>query len=129
MHQQLLDLTIILKDEVDDEELDILTRQVRDDIAELDVEEVRLAPGTQPSPGAMAADPITVGSIVALIFAGAFPALIKLVESWVTTRQERMATIKVKVGEAEIEFTYPVQISFEEMAARIKTVREMLPTG
>ena len=80
MREQVLDLTISLWDEVDDVELDRLTRRLRDEIDELDVEAVGLAPGITLPPGAKGG-PITIGSlVVALASAGVFTGLIELAQ-------------------------------------------------
>jgi len=127
MRQQTLDLTISLQDQVEDEELDRLTRQLRDEIAELDVEEVELAPGTELPPGAKG-DPITIGSIVvAMASAGVFTALIELLKSWALRREGRTITVKAKVGEREVELTYsPTETSPEEMTRFANTMLGML---
>jgi len=129
MRQQTLDLTISLQDQVEDEELDRLTRQLRDEIAELDVEEVELAPGTELPPGAKG-DPITIGSIVvAMASAGVFTALIELLKSWALRREGRTITVKAKVGEREVELTYsPTETSPEEMTRFANTMLGMLET-
>ena len=130
MHEQMLDLTISLQDEVDDEELDRLTRQLRDEIVELDVEEVELDPVTELPPGAKG-DPITIGSIVvALASAGVFTALIELLKSWALRREGRTITVKAKVGEREVEMSYsPTETSPEEMTRFANTILGMLEKG
>lgn len=129
MREQVLDLTISLRDEVDDGELDRLTRQLRDEIADLDVEEVGLAPGTELPPGAKG-EPITmtIGSIVvALASAGVFTGLIELLKSWALRREGRTITVKAKVGEREVEMTYsPAETSPEEMTRFANTILGML---
>jgi hypothetical protein len=124
-----LNLNISLQDEVDDEELDRFTRLLRDEIAELDVEDAQLAPGEQLPPGAKG-DPITIGSIVvALASAGVFTALIDLVKGWAHRSEGRMVTIKAKVGEEEVELTYPEQLPPEEVAERAGAVMQLLREG
>ncbi len=129
MREQTLNLTISLRDEVDDEELDRLTRQMRDEIDELDVEAVELAPGTELPPGAKG-DPITIGSIVvALASAGVFTALIELLKSWALRREGRTITVKAKVGEREVELSYsPTETSPQEMTRFANTMLGMLET-
>jgi len=127
MRERVLDVTISLRDEVDDGELDRLTRQLRDEIADLDVEEVGLAPGTELPLGAKG-EPITIGSIVvALASAGVFTGLIELLKSWALRREGRTITVKAKVGEREVEMTYsPTETSPEEMTRFANTILGML---
>ena len=116
MSEEPLGLTIFVQDQADQEELDRLTRQLCDEINELDVEDVHLAEGPELPVGAKG-DPITIGSIVvALASAGVFTGLIELIKSWALRREGRTITIKAKVGDREVELAYsPAETSPEEM--------------
>ena len=103
MPEQTYNLTLFLRDDVDDEALEQLTIQLCDEIEVLDVKGVRPAPGITSLPGAKG-DPVTVGTIVvALASAGVFTGLIQLVQSWVRRRDDRKVTIKVKDHDHEVE--------------------------
>jgi hypothetical protein len=130
MSEELLDLTISLQDQVDQEELDRLTRQLRGEIDELDVEDARLAKGSELPAGAKG-DPITVGSIVvALASAGVFTGLIELIKSWALRREGRTVTIKAKAGDREVELAYsPAETSPEEMTQFLDTIMGTLRKG
>jgi len=123
MPQQPLDLTVSLGDKVDDEELDQLTRQLRDEIAGMEVEKVALAPGEVVPQGAKGG-PITIGSlIVSLASAGVFTGLINLLKSWVHRRQGRTVTVKAKVHGQELELSYvPERTSPKEMSRFVSTI-------
>jgi len=123
MPQQPLDLTVSLGDKVDDEELDQLTRQLRDEIAGMEVEKVALAPGEVVPQGAKG-EPITIGSlIVSLAAAGVFTGLINLLKSWVHRRQGRTVTVKAKVHGQELELSYvPERTSPKEMSRFVSTI-------
>jgi len=123
MPQQPLDLTVSLGDQVDDEELDQLTRQLRDEIAGMEVEKVALAPGEVVPQGAKG-EPITIGSlIVSLASAGVFTGLINLLKSWVHRRQGRTVTVKAKVHGQELELSYvPERTSPKEMSRFVSTI-------
>lgn len=131
MGQQTLDLTISLKDEVSNAELDRLTREMRRQIAMLDVEEARLAPGPEPEPGTKAAGLVTIGDIVVSLAAGgAVNSLIDFVKYWVHRRNTREATITVKAGDKEVimpyTYAYKSPPSPEETARFVKSVLKML---
>jgi hypothetical protein len=117
MSEHPLDLTISLGDNVDEEELDLLTRELRDEIAELGVERVGLAPGTALPPGAKG-DPVSVGTIIiSLASTGVLTALIELVKSWALRREGRSVKFKAKVADREVELTYnPDDTTPEEMS-------------
>lgn len=123
MSEQPLELTISLRDDVDDEELAHLTSRLRDEIAELGVDGVGLAPGTAAPPGAKG-DPITIGSIViTLASAGVFTGLIELLKSWALRREGRTVKFKAKVEDREVELTYsPEGSSAEEMSRFASTI-------
>jgi hypothetical protein len=123
MPRQPLDLTIVLGDEVDDEEMDQLTRQLRDEIAELGVEGVRLAPGTALPPRAKG-DPITIGSIiVTLASTGVFTGLIGLLKAWLVRREGRTVKFKAKVQGQEVELSYsPGSTPPEEMSRFVSAI-------
>jgi len=123
MPQQPLDLTVSLGDKVDDEELDQLTRQLREEIAGMEVEKVALAPGEVVPQGAKG-EPITIGSlIVSLASAGVFTGLINLLKSWVHRRQGRTVTVKAKVHGQELELSYvPERTSPKEMSRFVSTI-------
>jgi len=118
MPEQPLDLTISLQDDVDEEELAQLTRQLRDEIAELGVDAVGLAPGTSLPVGAKG-DPITIGSIViSLATAGVFTGLIELLKAWALRREGRTVHFKAKVQDQEVELSYSPEGSKPEDMSR-----------
>ena len=123
MPQQPLDFAISLGDQVDDEELDQLTRRLRDEIADLGVEQVKLAPGGTLPAGAKG-EPITIGSlIVSLASAGVFTGLIDLLKSWVHRGEGRTVTVKAKVRGQELEMSYnPSGMSPKEMSRFASTI-------
>jgi hypothetical protein len=121
MPEQPLDLTISLRDDVDEEELAQLTRQLRDEIAELGADAVGLAPGTALPPRAKG-DPITVGGIVVtLATAGVFTGLIELLKAWALRREGRTVHFKARVQDQEVELSYSPEGSTPEDMSRFAT--------
>ncbi|MEY9997117.1 hypothetical protein ABIE67_009149 [Streptomyces sp. V4I8] len=70
--------------ELDPEKGERLTRRLRAEIAELDIESVRPAPGGAAPDGAKGTDAVTLGAIVVALSAsgGVFTALIDTVRDW-----------------------------------------------
>ncbi|MBT2393626.1 hypothetical protein J7E87_30515 [Streptomyces sp. ISL-1] len=70
--------------ELDPEAAERLARRLRAEIAELDVESVRPAPGGTAPDGAKGTDAVTLGAIVVALSAsgGVFTALIDTVRDW-----------------------------------------------
>jgi hypothetical protein len=128
--QQLVDVCLSLNDQVDEEELERLTLQLRDDIAELDVEGVGLMPGALAPPGAKG-DPITIGSlIVSLASAGVFTGLLEVVKAWVLRREGRTVTFKAKLPDREVELAYsPANTSPEAMSHFVNAIVGTLQRG
>ncbi|WP_206443355.1 effector-associated constant component EACC1 [Candidatus Protofrankia californiensis] len=92
-----------------DPELDVeagerLTRRLRAEIAELDVEAVGLASGGSVPDGAKAADPVTVGAIVVAVSAsgGVLPTVVETVRDWLA-RQGRAHRISMTIDGDSIE--------------------------
>jgi hypothetical protein len=130
MPEQAVDLILALTDDVDEETLERLTLQLREEIAELDVESVGLVPGAEAPRGAKG-DPITIGSlVVSLASAGVFTGLIELVKSWVLRREGRAVTLKVKLPDREVELAYsPTGTSAEEMSRFTNAIVSTLQRG
>jgi membrane-associated two-gene conflict system component 1 (EACC1) len=70
--------------ELDPAAVERLTRQVRAEITQLDVESVALAPGEAAPAGAKGSDPVTLGALVVAMSAsgGVFTALIDTLRDW-----------------------------------------------
>jgi hypothetical protein len=105
MDQQLT-LTLSLKDDVDEEQLDRLTHLLRDEIAELGVEQIQLVRGDE-APHRGKGDPITIGGlVVTLASTGVLTALIQLLKTWAQRGDARVVRVKTKVGNEEVEVEY-----------------------
>jgi len=90
--------------EADEEELAELSLSLRDDLAELDVESVRLARGGPAPPGAKSVDPLELGTlVVTVVSSGTLRALIDTANGWASRR--RGGTLRVRIGEDELVLT------------------------
>ena len=83
-----------------EEELDRFTRQLFSELRELDIESVELAK-SDTAPSGSKGDPVTLGSIVISTLPAVLPAVITLVQSWVSRGQGR--TVKFKGQGIEFE--------------------------
>jgi hypothetical protein len=77
--------------ESDDEEFERLSRGLRAELAELDVDSVEPAGTRPPPPGAKSADPVTIGAIVVALSAsgGVFTSLVETLRDWLTRNTGR----------------------------------------
>jgi hypothetical protein len=97
-------LALELDPEVDAASCERLIRQLRAELAELDVESVDLAAGGEVPVGAKAADLVTLGAIVVAMSAsgGVFTSVIDTVRDWLG-RQSRPHRIAVTIDGETIE--------------------------
>jgi Effector Associated Constant Component 1 len=81
-----------------------LTRRLRAELAELDVESVALAAGGAVLDGSKSADPVTIGALVVALSAsgGVFTALIETLRDWLG-RQSARHRISVTIDGDTIE--------------------------
>jgi len=101
-----LDLRLVVEfdAEVHPEDADRLTRRLRAEIAELDVESARLDEGGTAPDGAKGADVVTLGAVVVALSAsgGVFTALIDTLRGWLG-RQSARHKISVTIDGDTIE--------------------------
>lgn len=62
-------------------------------------------------------DPITLGAIVLGLSVAATPGIVEIVKSWLARRHLDTVTVKIKLGEDEIEFPAPAAASPAELEA------------
>jgi hypothetical protein len=99
--------------DVDDDELDRLARQLRDQLLELDVEDVQpLHEGAAP-PGSKAVDPAAVGALVVTLAPTAIQSVLGLLQSWLHGRPA--AGVKVTLGRDSLELTNATAAQIDEL--------------
>jgi hypothetical protein len=90
--------------EADAEDLESLTRQLREELWELDVEAVDLVRAGKLPEKAKAGDPITWGALLlTFISGGGLAALIGLLQSWLTRHGQ--SSVMVRIGDDELTVT------------------------
>jgi hypothetical protein len=91
-------------DEADAEELDRLARRLRAELGRHDLDVLAAVPAGDLPPGAKAADPVTIGSLVVAFSAagGVFPGLVETLREWLG-RQAGRHRIKVTVDGDTVE--------------------------
>ena len=110
--------------DADAEELDRLTRQLRDALAEVpEVESVDLLRGGVVPQGAKVADPFTLGALVLAIIPSALPKLIDVLNGWSMRGENRKVKIKTQVGDRSVEVEYsPATMSQAELKSLVETL-------
>ena len=110
-----MSLQIDAGEDADDDELDSLTRQLRGEIEELEVESVDLVKG-KPPPGVTRGDATTLGALAVEILPTIAPKLIGFLQNWLTRGRNQKVKIKVGVGDRSIEVEYsPKAMSVSEL--------------
>lgn len=99
--------------EGDDAELDQLTRQLRSELLDTDVHDVRLLREGEAPPGAKVVDPATIGALAVTLAPSAIPGLIGLVQGWLRGRPT--AGVKVTLGRDSIELTNATAVQVEQL--------------
>jgi len=100
-----MNLHINVGEDADEEELDRLTRQLRDEIREMEVESVELVREKTTPEGAMG-ELVTLGALAVAVLPTVIPELIKLLQSWLTRGENRAVKIKTQVGDRSLEVEY-----------------------
>lgn len=109
--------------DADAEELDQLTRQLRDEMQELDVESVELVKGEVVPEGAKVIEVVTLGSLAVSVLPSIIPKLIEFLQNWLMRGENRRIKIKTQVGDRSVELEYsPAAMSQTELKNLVDTL-------
>jgi len=113
-------------EQADQTKTDRVTRQLRSELLNLDVDSVEILREGDAPPGTMsAAEAITLGALAVIILPSVIPALIEYLKVW-RLRNTGCIRIKGKIGEKEIEIEVPETTTKEQLKELIVTLTEML---
>ncbi len=90
--------------DADAAELDLLTRQLMDELLEQDIESAELARSGAAPAGTKSADAITIGSIAVAVLPAILPKIIEACQAWALRGQGRTVKFKGKIAGQDIEF-------------------------
>jgi len=114
----------------DEEELDLATRQLLDEVRESDVESAEVVSAGAAPGGAKAAGTETLGMLAVQVLPGMIPALFGLLRDWASRRQGRSVKVKAHFGDRELELEYPVEsMTQEQLSQFIATVTTAMREG
>ena len=102
--QSVLFLVQVGMEDADAAELDMLTRQLIEELLELDVETAAPAVSGALPAGAKAGDPITIGTIAVTVLPAILPKIIEFCQAWALRGQGRTIKFKGKISGQDIEF-------------------------
>jgi hypothetical protein len=106
-------------------ELDELTRQLRAEVSELDIDSVKqVSLGAAPE-GTKAVDFAVIGQMAVSLAPTLVPPLFDLLKSWVERKPSTPVKIKVKVGKRTAQIEYdPTKTSAKDLEAIMKALNK-----
>jgi len=108
-------------------ELDELTRQLRAEVQELNIDTLdQVSAGVAPE-GTKAVDLAAIGQMAVTLAPAIIPPLFDLLKSWVERKPSTPVKIKVKVGKRTAQIEYdPTRTSAKDLDTLIKTLNKSL---
>ena len=102
--------------DADDEELDRVTRQLREELGDLDgVEPVKpVEAGTVPE-GAKSGEVLTLGALAVTILPSVIPKLIEFLQTWSMRGENRTVKIEASMGGQSVKVEIPKSMSPDEL--------------
>lgn len=125
----LIQLTLLIDAgaDADAEELDRLTRRLRDEILELQVESVEPVRGAPAPEGTKGVDPMILGALVVAVGPTTLTKLLEFLHAWAMRREGQ--TVKLKLqneGGASLEVEVPATMSPAEVKQWVNSLNEAL---
>ena len=111
----------------DPAELDELTRQLRAEVNEMEVESVEQVSLGQAPDGTKAADMAALGQLAVTLAPTLVPLLFELLKSWVERKPSTPVKIRVKSGRKTAQIEYdPAHTSAKDLEELVKTLNKSL---
>jgi hypothetical protein len=107
----------------DTSELDELTRQLREEVEELNVDSVEEVSAGAAPVGTKSADFTAIGQMAVTLAPAIVPPLFDLLKSWVERKPSTPVKVKVRVGRKTAQIEYdPTRTSAKDLDALIKAL-------
>jgi hypothetical protein len=120
-------LNLDLGEEAADDELDEVTRQLRSELMELDVDRVEFVKSGELPEGAKSAEAATLGSLAVTLLPTFIPKLVEYLQSWSLRAENRKVSVKTQIGDRSIELEYnPAAMSQDELQRLVQTLTDVL---
>jgi hypothetical protein len=115
----------VLLEDGDANELDALTRQLRAELEELDVDSIEgVSAGSAPQ-GTKAVDMQMIGQMAIQLAPAVVPPLFELLKSWVERKPSTPVKIRVKVGRKTAQIEYdPIRTTAKDLEAIMKALNK-----
>ena len=124
-----LELSVQGEPGADADQVDRETRQLRNELRELDLGSVELGTAEAPS-GAKAGEGFALGSLLMEVLPNAISPLIEFLRSWSLRRKGRTVKVKIVSGDRSIETEFdPATISPAEMKLLLSSLLKRLESA
>ncbi len=124
-----VDLNVFIEanEQIDQQDLDRFTRQLHDEIREIQVESVDLI-GTDEIPGGVrSAEALTLGALAVVVLPTVLPKLVELLQAWLMRMKASIVKIKIQSGDRLVEVEYsPGATSPEELKRTVDMLTKTL---
>jgi hypothetical protein len=108
------------------EDVDALTRQLRNEIQDFGVEAISLqTTSTQPA-GTKSVEAVTLGALAVTVIPQMLPKLIDFLQAWSLRTKDRTVKIKASVGDRSVDIEYPEGASEEAVQELIQKMTDTL---
>ncbi|MCT7352675.1 hypothetical protein N4P33_10890 [Streptomyces sp. 15-116A] len=124
---QHMQLVLTGRQDSDQEELDELTRGLRDRLLELDVDDVQLHRAGEIPEGAKPVDALTVGALAVTMAPIALRSVLSLIQTWIENRPVR--TVSIALGENSLELQAVSTADQQRLIEAFVTAHEAATAG
>ena len=112
------------------DELDHLTRQLRSELLDTQVERVDLIGTQDVPPGAKSAEAISLGTMAVTVLPVFVPKVIEFLQSWVARNDGKTVKVKSQAGDRSVEVEFsPKSISQDELKTLLETLTSSLASS
>jgi len=109
------------------EELDSITRQLRDELEQEDVGSAELLKEGPAPQGTKSAEIVTMGGLLLSVLPSVLPSVVGFLQSWASRGDGRKVKIKTQVGDRSVELEYvPSAMSQAELKSLVETLTSTL---
>ena len=117
-------------DELPIDQLDLATRNLREELYDLGVDSAEILSAGEAPAGAKSAEAVTVGALAVAVLPTFLPRLVEYLQSWCMRAENRKVRIKTQVGDRSVEVEYaPSALSQEELTQLVTKLTSSLQTN
>jgi len=112
--------------EEDAEVVDAITRQLHDEIQDLDIESAELIKLGSVPQGAKPVDPVVLGALAVTVGPLVLTKVLDFLHAWAMRREDRNVKIKIQSADKSLEVEVPTTMSPDETKAWINALKGTL---